>query len=336
MAASRKTKKAKKTTVQKTTLQKTTRAVSGRILPPVDITNINQLGELDKRLSIGPVTLVFVYADWCGHCKRYKPNMNELEGLNNRSVQIARIRDDMFPKSSINKTPIEGYPSLLLIGRDNKPVTFEKEDGETTTVIPDHTNMENMNAIVANAGTPEGLQLLNKGNVKPSIINKVNGTPVIEKVKQTTNTVVETAVPSQKQTSLNNYITTTPNNNNISPERPNSSESPDRATGSTIVYTPLVSSKTPAIPPNIMVDRLTANKMTVAKNLVETASNPISQEGKKQQGGNYGLLNMLTKVAYELGPAAALLYMANMKASSGSFSSTKKNSRKTRRFSRRR
>ncbi len=318
--APRKTKKVKKST----------RAVSGRILPPINITNASQLGELDKRLAMGPITLVFVYADWCGHCQRFKPNMEQLEGLNNRSVQIARVRDDVFPKTSINKTPIEGYPSLLLIDKNKNAVMFEKEDGEVTTVIPEHNNMQNMASIVVNAGTPEGMQVINKANnLKPTALNKVkvtnkNGTPVVSAVEEEEEEPPPIAV---KNTANYMNLKKTPNNN-ISPEKLQNNSS-NSSTGSTITYTPLQPSKTPPSPPNITLDRITANKISVAKNLVESASTPISEEGKKQQGGSYGLLNMLTKVAYHYGPAAALLYMANVKA--GDSKATAKKSRKTRR-----
>jgi hypothetical protein len=39
----------------------------------------------------------------------------------------------------------------------------------------------------------------------------------------------------------------------------------------------------------------------------------MSQQGQK---GGGGLMDMLSKVAYQYGPAAALLFMANVKASS--------------------
>jgi len=176
MAPTRKTKKAKHGKKNKTI---TARSVSGRILPPIDITNVNDLAELDKRINIGPITLVFVYADWCGHCQRYKPNMTELESLSNRSVQTVRIRDDVFPKSSINNTKLEGYPSLLLIKpadkSEEKPqaISFEQEDGKISNVVPEHNNMQNMTSIVKNAGTPAGLKIINKANIVA--INKNNG-----------------------------------------------------------------------------------------------------------------------------------------------------------------
>jgi|UniRef100_A0A6C0HEZ5 thiol-disulfide isomerase/thioredoxin len=139
------------------------RSVMGRLLPPVDVTNESMLSELDKRISIGPVTLVFVYADWCGHCQRFKPEMEKLENLPGRSVQIARVRDDMLPKSSLNTTKIAGYPSLLLIKKSGEPTTFKDESGEVSNVVPDHGDMNKMATLVRNAGKEEGVSILEQG-----------------------------------------------------------------------------------------------------------------------------------------------------------------------------
>jgi len=312
MPVSRKTKKMKKSAA---------RSLKGRMMPPVDITNTNDLGELDKRLQAGPITLVFVYADWCGHCQKYKPNMEQLENMRNRSVQTVRIRDDVFPKSSINGAKIEGYPSLLLIkpredGEENpQPVVFEQENGATSNVIPDHHNMKNMGAIVANAGTPSGLKILDKANVnKKNIVavNKTNGSlvkSIVDSSNNSTkknNSAIVTGLPLA--TAIPTAIPTgTPIVNvNTEPEETESSDSANRSEN-TIVYTPL--SVSPGTPPDITIDRKTANTLVVEEADVERASTPLSQRGG-------GLMNMLSKVAYQYGPAAALLFMANVKTSS--------------------
>lgn len=132
----------------------------GKLLPPVDVTSMSQLNDLDARIKQGPFTLVLVYADWCGHCQRFKPMMEQLESCPGRSVQVARIRDDMYPKSRLSSVPTEGYPSLLLVQQNGTPVNFQTSDGTSTTVIPDHTDMLKMTTLVRNAGTPAGRQLI--------------------------------------------------------------------------------------------------------------------------------------------------------------------------------
>jgi thiol-disulfide isomerase/thioredoxin len=294
------------------------RASMGRILPPVDITNVNQLGELDKRINAGPLTLVFVYAPWCGHCTKYKPNMTELENMPNRSVQSVRIRDDVFPKSSINKTPLEGYPSLLLIKPQNEAISFSKENGEVTPVIPEHNNMSNMKTIVSTVGTPEGMLALSSNSQQTPL-----STDGLIPVVSTANTnAVNSLIPVSSIKNKNNYF-----KNNLSNSTPERTKSP--LGNSTIIYTPLEKSASPS-PPDLSLDRLSANMLQSEQRMVEQASSPLSQEGgprkPTQSGGN--LMNLLSRVAYQYGPAAALLYMANVKAAS---SKKTKKANKTRR-----
>ncbi len=138
----------------------------GRLLPPIDITDMKFLDELEKRIKAGPLTLAFVYADWCGHCQRFKPTMEKLENLPGRSVQTVRIRDDMFPKTSLSSAKIEGYPTLMLVDKTGKVESFKTEDGQVTNAIPDHTNVQKMTALVRTAGRKEGLNALNESKMQ--------------------------------------------------------------------------------------------------------------------------------------------------------------------------
>ncbi len=200
----------------------TPRSVMGRLLPPVDIREEAQLGELQKRITKGPLTLVLVYADWCGHCQRFKPMMDELEKCPNRSVQTARIRDDMFPKSSISSAKVEGYPSLMLVKKSGEVATFKTPEGEVTNAIPEHTNMQKMTSLVRSAGTEEGLNLLNGKepsnavlNMKPATIqaqsnaasNPESPVPSIPK------NIVADRLPSNNVAALNTNLVETKNAN---------------------------------------------------------------------------------------------------------------------------
>ena len=137
------------------------RSVMGRLLPPVDIQDESQIDELSKRIHAGPITLVLVYADWCGHCQRFKPIMEKLENMPGRTVQTARVRDDVFSKTPISSAKIDGYPTLMLVKKSGEVATFKDEQGEVTNAIPDHTDINKMSVIVRNAGKNEGLSLLN-------------------------------------------------------------------------------------------------------------------------------------------------------------------------------
>jgi thiol-disulfide isomerase/thioredoxin len=128
---------------------------SGRISAPVDVNSADKVQKFES--LIGPV-LVLVYADWCGHCQHYKPLWKQLEKDPNRSINMASVRDDMVSNTSLSQraSPVSSYPTVLLIGKNGKAVNFKNKAGAESEAIPDHGNMENMRAIVRNAGTPEG------------------------------------------------------------------------------------------------------------------------------------------------------------------------------------
>jgi hypothetical protein len=99
--------------------------------------------------------------------------MEKLENLSGRSIQTARIRDDMLPQSSLKNTKINGYPSLLLIDKSGQPTTFKDKNGEVTNTIPEYNDLNKMMTIVRNAGTPNGISLLNK-NEEPTTLQNTN------------------------------------------------------------------------------------------------------------------------------------------------------------------
>jgi thiol-disulfide isomerase/thioredoxin len=213
----------------------------GRLLPPVDIRKDAQLDELQKRITKGPLTLVLVYADWCGHCQRFKPMMDELEKFPNRSVQTVRIRDDMFPKSSISSAKVEGYPSLMLVKKSGEVATFKTPEGELTNAIPEHTNMQKMTSLVRSAGTDEGLNLLNGKEpsnavltMKPATIQaQSNAASNPESpVPSIPTNIVADRLPSNNVAALNTNLVETTNANLQGATAPVTSEPLKQAGGS--------------------------------------------------------------------------------------------------------
>jgi len=146
-------------------------------MEPIDVDSEEKIDDLDARIQIGKLSLVFVYAPWCGHCQHYKPVMDELEKIPNRSVQIARVRDDMYPKTTLGKkVPVDGYPSLMLVKPDNSVTVFQNENGEKSNSIPNYTNKDLMKSIIENAGTPEGLQLMKNTTVREEEVENMKPT----------------------------------------------------------------------------------------------------------------------------------------------------------------
>lgn len=186
---------------------KKTRSVMGRLLPPVNIDSEENLNEADKRIQIGPITLVVFYAPWCGHCRNLEPVLDELENSPDRSVQVARVRDDMVSKSSLKNVEFSGYPHLMLVKKDKSIVNFKKSDGSLTNSIPDYRN--SLGSIVRNAGTPEGMKVLDEESVTEDAIKNVGSTasPV-----EASNNIVSDRLSNSEVRSLNSQLVNTSSN----------------------------------------------------------------------------------------------------------------------------
>lgn len=202
---------------RRTRTKKVARSAMGSLMSPVDITSPSLLGALDKRVKSGPLTLVLVYADWCGHCNRFKPMMKELETLSNRSIQMARVRDDMYPKTALAvKNKVEGYPSLMLVDSAGNAMKFKQPSGEVNANVPDHTNMTKMTSLVRTAGTPEGINLLNSVNKnltgKPLVLP--SGVAETNRNLNSLNTVNTANLNSLNSAVVVNSAITTANTNN--------------------------------------------------------------------------------------------------------------------------
>lgn len=112
----------------------------GKIQPYVDVRTPSDVPKFESLLKTGPV-FVLVYADWCGHCKRFKSNMwDEVANSRNKSKNTAAVHYDMVNKTSMRNTPIEGYPTLFEVKPSGKtnistPVATPQSKEELETMV---------------------------------------------------------------------------------------------------------------------------------------------------------------------------------------------------------
>ncbi len=278
--------------------RKVARSAMGALMPPVDVTSSRLVKDLDSRIKTGPLTLVLVYADWCGHCTSFKPMMKELETLPNRSVQIARVREDVYPNTSLAaKNKVEGYPSLMLVDTTGTAMKFKQPSGEVTNTVPDRTDMKKMSAIVRTAGTPEGMTLLNSlnKNLNKNKNAELTGVTAMEEPVAVTNSSMQITSP--------------------------------RVTAETVEplsasnFNTAKSQQASNYPTSIVADRLNTNTV-VNENAKLTRSKNKSVRALAQMGGSMsenfcgsscsvpqmggGLLGALTAAATNVAPAVAL------------------------------
>jgi thiol-disulfide isomerase/thioredoxin len=108
------------------------RSAMGRIMKPVDVRKKEHFKGLDERIRNGPLTLVFVYADWCGHCKTFAPYYDNAANNKGRSIQAVKVNENMLGdvnshlKSVMphaDEIQVNGYPSLILVDSNGKKVS---------------------------------------------------------------------------------------------------------------------------------------------------------------------------------------------------------------------
>jgi protein disulfide-isomerase len=135
------------------------RSTAGKILPPLDVRSNKQLKEFERRIKQGGITIVLVWAPWCGHCHKFMPHFDEAAKSPNRSVQAIKVEETMLPAvnavltKNINKSAkplnVEGYPSLIVVDKNGNKVT-EMEAVKNTEVM---TNvMNNAGPLAEEAG----------------------------------------------------------------------------------------------------------------------------------------------------------------------------------------
>lgn len=127
----------------------------------IDVRSTSQIPALESILKSGPVALVLVYADWCGHCVKYKPMWESLAATPGRVANMAAVREDVFQQiPSIAKAKIQGYPSVIKVSPNGDIEEFKTPGSNETTNAIDSKDMRDegkmRTMITANApNTPE-------------------------------------------------------------------------------------------------------------------------------------------------------------------------------------
>lgn len=263
----------------------------GHITPPIDVRNEGQVGSFESMLSTGPITIVLVYADWCGHCTKFKDNTwNKVNALPNKTVNTASVHYDMLDKTSLKNAKIEGYPSLLLVGTDKKPADFRDENtGAKMNAMPMPESAAALEEVVT---TPVSEPIKNATTFAQNLSGTKNATAVVP---------METPMsePPKSEPILSRSAEAIPEDE---PEVQSVNKAQKKN-----AYVPS-SAEYLGTPPDTLTD------------LVQTQKRGVQPVG--QRGGNTTLLSSLLRITSDVAPSALLV------ASAAAYASRKKATRK--------
>lgn len=251
----------------------------GRITPPLDVRNDSSLSAFENLIINGPLTVVLVYADWCGHCTKFKEKMwNKATNMPNKTINTASVHYDMLDKTSLKNSKIEGYPSLLLVGTDKKPADFQDEStGAKINAMPMPQTQQDLEEVLT---TPVTEPIRNANSFAKNLTKSLPE-----------NTVIQT------QESL------------LTPSAASVEAEPETVTET--VTEPVVTQKNAYIPTSIKNLESPPNTLT---DLVETQTrNRFTTLQPKQAGGS--LLASLLEITRQAAPSGILLTAASAYAS---------------------
>lgn len=121
-----------------------TKNQKGRVLK-VDAPS--KIGLVEKMLKGGKITIVLIYADWCGACTRFKKSiwgpMSQKPAIHNRIA----IREDLVGKTPLAGSKYTYLPTIMVVDERGQPQAVEGPQGRTNA-IPTPRTLEEMKRIV--------------------------------------------------------------------------------------------------------------------------------------------------------------------------------------------
>ena len=88
--------------------------------------------------------LVLAYADWCGHCKSFKPIWNKFKEKYQNVLDIREVNTDS-DKTIMKNLGVNGFPTVIMLENGvkhdfNGPRTLEGLEKFTKNVVNSHLN----------------------------------------------------------------------------------------------------------------------------------------------------------------------------------------------------
>lgn len=101
-----------------------------------DITVQNSKCVINKSICNNKPGILLVYANWCGHCTRFKPVYQEINKILNttriNAPLLALENEEMTDENVVKKLNVRGFPTILFF--DQNGVIMDKPyEGERTS-----------------------------------------------------------------------------------------------------------------------------------------------------------------------------------------------------------
>lgn len=147
----------------------------------------SKIAAMKKMLGNGNLTIVLVYADWCGACTRFKKSiwgpMSQRPALHNRIA----IREDLVAQTPLAGSKYKYLPTIMVVDEAGTPQEVESPEGPTNA-IPTPRSLEEMKRIVnlkmASAKTPDATpDATLTPTLEPMSLNMPGATPAARKSK---------------------------------------------------------------------------------------------------------------------------------------------------------
>jgi len=138
----------------------------------LDVRTPKDIPMFEKLLSKGPMAMVLVYADWCGHCTNLKQKVwNDSTLSKTKNINTAAVHYDMLDQTSLKNTPVQGYPSMFLVGKDKEPKEIPTPQSSEELLKFDNTSSNALNTNTNNKGNNNNL---NNNNTNNNMNNNMN------------------------------------------------------------------------------------------------------------------------------------------------------------------
>ena len=113
------------------------------MFPPLDVQSKEDIAKAIKQIMKGPVTILLVYADWCGHCHEMMPHWDAAAKSPSRTVPSIKLNEkntESFNKalSHLNQNQssihVSGYPTVLVLDNKGNKITDVEAKKDTASL----------------------------------------------------------------------------------------------------------------------------------------------------------------------------------------------------------